>query len=124
MANQYVIGIDLGTTNSGVAYADSTVHGADALSLPPVDLLSVTQLVNPGEVRPEPLLPSALYLPDEKDFPEGSTALPWSSDATFVVGTLALKRGVERSNRLVTSAKSWLSHSGVDRTSQLLPVNA
>lgn len=123
MPNQYVIGIDLGTTNCGIACAD-TSQELDALSLPPVNLLPITQLVNPGEVRDEPLLPSALYLPDEKDFPEGSTTLPWDTEPDYVVGTLALKRGVERSNRLVTSAKSWLSHSGVDRTSQLLPLNA
>ena len=121
--SQFVIGIDLGTTNCGVAYADAA-QLTDALSLPEVHLQPVTQLVNPGEVRDEPLLPSSLYLPDDKDFPQGSTELPWPSDPTIVVGTLAQKRGVERSNRLVNSAKSWLSHTGVDRTSELLPLNA
>ncbi|MBL8226986.1 MAG: Hsp70 family protein [Bryobacterales bacterium] len=123
MSSRYVIGIDLGTTNCGVASADTSL-AADALHLPPVELQPVTQLVNPGEVTPEALLPSSLYIPDEKDFPEGSTVLPWEHDASFVVGTLAQRRGVERSNRLVNSAKSWLSHSGVDRTSTILPLNA
>src|SRR5258706_272853 len=121
--SQFVIGIDLGTTNCGVAFADAS-QATDPLAMPPVHLQPVPQLVNAGEVREEDLLPSALYLPDEKDFPPGSTDLPWDSDPGIVVGTLALKRGVERTNRLVTSAKSWLSHTGVDRTAELLPLNA
>ncbi|MFN7937564.1 MAG: Hsp70 family protein [Bryobacteraceae bacterium] len=123
MSSRYVIGIDLGTTNCGVAFVDASQMD-DPFHLPEVQLLAVPQLVNPGEVRDEPLLPSALYLPDEKDFPGGSLELPWESDPSMVTGALALKRGTERSNRLVTSAKSWLSHSGVDRTAALLPLNA
>lgn len=121
--SQFVIGIDLGTTNCGVAYADASQIN-DPLAMPPVQLQNVPQLVNPGEVRQEPLLPSSLYLPDEKDFPQGTTELPWGGQAGVVVGALAHKRGVERTNRLVTSAKSWLSHTGVDRTAELLPLNA
>lgn len=123
MAGNLVIGIDLGTTNCAVAWADAS-HADDPLAPPDVRLFEVPQLVNPGEVRAEALLPSSLYLPDAKDFPEGSTALPWEAAPETVVGTLALKRGVERANRLVSSAKSWLSHGGVDRTSALLPLNA
>ena len=109
-----VIGIDLGTTNSSLAY--STGEG--------VELFAIPQLVNAGEVRPEPLLPSSLYLPGPNDFPEGSTALPWDDAPPFVAGALAQKRGVESAGRLVTSAKSWLCHGGVDRTSALLPLAA
>lgn len=123
MAGDLVIGIDLGTTNCAVAWADPA-QAPDALSLPPVQLFPVPQLTNPGEVRDETLLPSSLYLPDQKDFPEGSTALPWGGDPNVVVGALAHKRGIERPGRLVTSAKSWLSHSGVDRSAALLPLNA
>lgn len=123
MSKKYVIGIDLGTTNCGVAWADASAID-DPYKLPPVELFPVAQLVNPGEVREEALLPSSLYLPDEKDFPAGTLALPWNEDPGFVVGSLAQKRGVERAGRLVASAKSWLSHSGVDRTAALLPVSA
>jgi len=123
MSSRYVIGIDLGTTNCGVAFVDASQMD-DPFKLPEVQLLPVPQLVNPGEVRDEPLLPSALYLPDDKDFQGGSLDLPWPTDPSMVTGALALKRGTERSNRLVTSAKSWLSHSGVDRTAALLPLNA
>jgi hypothetical protein len=86
--------------------------------------MGIPQLVNPGEVRDEDLLPSFLYLPGATDFPAGTLALPWDDAGAFVVGRLAQKRGVENAGRLVSSAKSWLSHSGVDRTAALLPFRA
>jgi hypothetical protein len=120
---RYVIGIDLGTTNCSLASADSSA-AADAFSLPPVTLIPIPQLVNPGEVREESLLPSSLYLPGAMDFPEGSLALPWNPQPTYAVGRLAQKRGVENAGRLISSAKSWLSQAGVDRTSAILPWSA
>ncbi len=69
----------------------------------------------------EPLLPSFLYIPGERDFPAGSIALPWDSQPRYVVGKLAQRRGAEISTRLVSSAKSWLSYSSVDRTAAMLP---
>ncbi len=123
MEPRYVIGIDLGTTNCSLAYADSTAV-ADALQLPPVTLMPIPQLVNAGEVRDESLLPSSLYLPGAMDFPEGSLALPWDAQASYLVGRLAQKRGVENAGRLISSAKSWLSHAGVDRTAAILPWSA
>lgn len=120
---RYVIGIDLGTTNCALAYAD--IHSVtDPFALPQVGLMGVTQLVNPGEVREETLLPSFLYLPGTTDFPSGSLALPWDPQPSFVVGRLAQKRGVENASRLVSSAKSWLSHAAVDRGAPILPFNA
>ena len=120
---KYVIGIDLGTTNSGAAYAEIRPD-ADPFAPANVELLPIPQLTNPGEVRDEDLLPSFLYLPGATDFPAGSLALPWDESRDYVVGRLAQKRGVENAGRLVSSAKSWLSHSAVDRTSPLLPFRA
>jgi molecular chaperone DnaK (HSP70) len=122
LPSQYVIGIDLGTTNCALAYAPAEGH--DPREQPPVALFEVPQLVNPGEVRDQPLLPSFLYLPGSSDFPAGSIALPWETSPDFVVGALAQKRGAEVASRLVSSAKSWLSHPGVDRTAPILPLNA
>jgi len=121
LSNQYVIGIDLGTTNCALAYAPA---GGDPREQPPVALFDIPQLVNPGEVRDEPLLPSFLYLPGSADFPAGSVALPWDESPGAVVGALAQKRGAEVASRLVSSAKSWLSNAGVDRTAPILPLNA
>jgi len=121
LPQQYVIGIDLGTTNCALAYAPLS---GDAHELPPVSLFEIPQLVNPGEVRDHPLLPSFLYMTGATEFPAGSLALPWDEAPPFLIGALAQKRGAEVVNRLVSSAKSWLSHAGVDRTAPILPLNA
>ena len=88
---KYVIGIDLGTTNSGVAYAE-ILADPDPFAPANVQLLAIPQLTNPGEVREEDLLPSFLYLPGSSDFPAGSIALPWDEAATAVTGRLAWAR--------------------------------
>ena len=123
MPPTFVIGIDLGTTNSALAYAE-VKPDADPFGPANVQLLPIPQLANPGEVSDEDLLPSFLYLPGASDFPAGTIALPWDPARDYVVGRLAQKRGIENAGRLVSSAKSWLSHSGVDRTAALLPFRA
>jgi molecular chaperone DnaK (HSP70) len=119
--SQYVIGIDLGTTNSALAYAAFTA--ADD-GQPNVQLFQVPQLVNPGEVAPLDLLPSSLYIPGTNEFVEGSLALPWNDHPPYITGQLARARGVENASRLVASAKSWLSHQNADPTQPLLPLSA
>ena len=93
-----VIGIDLGTTNCALAYT----RGES------VEQFAIPQLVHRGEVREESLLPSFLFL----------------DPAGPIVGVLAQKKGLENAGRLVASAKSWLSHAGVDREAAILPPNA
>jgi len=116
--SQYSIGIDLGTTNSALAFTGISEDE------PSVELARIPQLTNANEVSPEPLLPSFLYIPGEQDFPAGATALPWNDNPKYVVGKLAQRRGAEVSSRLVSSAKSWLSYSAVDRTAAMLPWKA
>ena len=123
MEPKYVIGIDLGTTNSALAYAEAAAE-ADPFAAPDVRLLGIPQLANPGEVREEQLLPSFVYIPGGTDFPAGTLGLPWDPQPQFVTGKLAQKRGGENAGRLVSSAKSWLSHAGVDRTAPILPFRA
>ncbi|GIV57914.1 MAG: Hsp70 family protein [Bacteroidetes bacterium] len=118
---KYIVGIDLGTTHCVVAYtrADHDPHEE-----PEIRLFEIPQVVSPGEVKAQPLLPSFLFLPGPHDVPEGALALPWQPDATEAVGEYARERGAEIPNRLVASAKSWLSHAGVDRTAPILPWDA
>ncbi len=118
---QNVIGIDLGTTNCSVAHGTQVPDLASNES--EIIIEPIPQVVNPGEVRDQPLLPSFLYLPGPTDFPAGSIDLPWKSNGPLV-GSLAQKRGSENSSRLVSSAKSWLSYAGIDRAAPLLPLNA
>ena len=119
--SRYAIGIDLGTTNCALAYTHLADNPADS---PQVTLQPIPQLLNANEVGAEPLLPSFLFIPGERDFPQGSTALPWDPAPALVVGKLAQRRGAEVSSRLVSSAKSWLSYSSVDRTAAMLPLKA
>jgi molecular chaperone DnaK (HSP70) len=114
---RFVVGIDLGTTNSALAYVDATQPAESAR----VELAEIPQLVSPGEVAARPLLPSFMYLPGSMDFPPGSTALPWDPTPAHVIGELARRRGAENALRLVASAKSWLSYAGANRTSPILP---
>src|SRR3954447_149869 len=118
--SQYIVGIDLGTTNSALAFVRSTSDGDPE----PVQVLGIPQLVNPGEVAPLDLLASTLYIPGPNEFVEGSLALPWNERAQYIVGRLARNRGVENANRVVNSAKSWLSHQNADPTQPLLPLGA
>src|SRR3984957_15046446 len=89
-----------------------------------IEVRSIPQLVNPNEVAERTLLPSFLYIPGEFDFPRASISLPWEPEPGFVIGELARKRGAESPNRLVASAKSWLSYAGVNRTTPILPWQA
>ena len=119
MAAKYIVGIDLGTTNSALARCDAVAEEEGG-----IEVRSIPQLVNPNEVAERTLLPSFIYIPGEFDFPKGSVALPWDPEPKLVIGELARKRGAESPNRLVASAKSWLSYVAVDRTAPILPWQA
>src|SRR6516162_5815785 len=100
---RYLIGIDLGTTNSALAYVDMEIKTRDGR--PEVQTFAAPQLVNPGEVKPRQLLPSFLYLPGPHDVPTGTTALPWDKDRNYAVGEFARNHGAKVTGRLATSAK-------------------
>lgn len=116
---RYVVGIDLGTTNSAVAYVDTHAEPWR------VSTFQVPQLVAPGVVEPRDTLPSCHYQRAEGEFAAGALRLPWSNDdPEFAVGFLARDQGTMAPGRLVASAKSWLCHAGVDRLADLLPWHA
>ncbi len=120
---RYIIGIDLGTTNSALSYVDLAADAA-ADAPPTIHIFNVPQLIAPGTMGDRPVLPSFLYLPGEYDLPPGSTALPWSSEPSDLVGEGAREQGAKVPGRLVASAKSWLAHGAVDRTAPILPWGA
>ena len=120
MDSEFIVGIDLGTTNSAIAYCES----ASASEKARIQVGTIPQTVNPNEVADRTLLPSFLYIPSDSDFPKGSISLPWDSEPKFVIGELARKRGAESPGRLVASAKSWLSHAAANRTAPILPWQA
>ena len=119
---RYAIGIDLGTTHSALSYVDlQASDGEKAVE----SVLPIPQLTAPGTIEALPLLPSFLYLPHPDEMPAGERALPWSQgEETAVAGEMARSRGATTPIRLVSSAKSWLCHPGVDRRAAILPQDA
>jgi hypothetical protein len=114
--SRYVVGIDLGTTNSAVAYID--LQGPSPRH---ISILDIPQLIGPEKMGRRSVLPSFLYLPGLYELSPGSTALPWDPDRDYIVGEFAREQGARVPGRLVSSAKSWLAHGGVDRTAPILP---
>ena len=108
----HVIGIDLGTTNSALAWADA--RG-------PIRIFDVPQLVAAGEPGAQGTLPSFLYFPTDAERETGIARLPWTAEPDAIVGVFAREHGALVPGRLVSSTKSWLSNSLVDRTAPLLP---
>jgi molecular chaperone DnaK (HSP70) len=112
---RYIVGIDLGTTNSALAYVDASDPERRVSAFP------VPQLVSEGLVAERPTLPSFLYLGGEHDVAPGHLALPWDAQRQYAVGEFARVQGARVPGRLVSSAKSWLCHGGVDREAPILP---
>lgn len=118
MTAKYAIGIDLGTTNSALAWCSLETEE------PKVALLSVPQIVAPATVEERTLLPSFLYLGTEADAKAKSFDLLWEKKRDFAAGEFARRQAAEVPTRTVAAAKSWLCHSRVDRHQAILPWNA
>ncbi|MFL9982737.1 Hsp70 family protein [Paraburkholderia sediminicola] len=126
---RYSVGIDLGTSNTVLAYA--------AAGSQEIRVFEIDQLVSLGEVAARPLLPSVRYHPAPGELSAGDLQLPWRApdgsignagesqqDPPVVIGRLARALGGQVPGRLVASAKSWLSHASVDRVAPILPWGA
>ena len=118
---RFSIGIDLGTTHCALSYVDREASDGDQVVQ---GVLDIPQLTGPASVEARPLLPSFLYMPHESELTAADRALPWGKPQDFVVGEFARSRGAATPIRLVSSAKSWLCHPGVDRSAPLLPPDA
>jgi molecular chaperone DnaK (HSP70) len=113
--SRFVVGIDLGTTNSAVGFVDTWQDDWQ------IQTFTIAQLVAPGEVERRPTLPSFHYEPPETEGAASALRLPWSSNSKFGVGVFAREFGRANPGRMIESAKSWLCHAGVDRRVALLP---
>ncbi|HDY7752031.1 TPA: hsp70 family protein [Vibrio vulnificus] len=120
---RYLVGIDLGTTNTVVAFCELTEN----LQQSNVSLFDIDQLIGPGEVVRKPLLPSFRYHPANGQIAPADLTLPWENQtvagdiANVIIGEWARELGAKVEGRQVSSAKSWLSHQAVDRHSDILP---
>jgi hypothetical protein len=115
---RFIIGIDLGTTHSAVAM--TAVPGPESPD-GRVAVFAIPQLTSPTTVEARALLPSYFYFAHAS---EGALPLPWDAERRFAVGEYARTRGVESPARVIASAKSWLSHTGIDRRAPALPAGA
>jgi hypothetical protein len=119
MAQSKGVGIDLGTTNCALAHLPLGGEEAEEPAIHPIQ-----QVIQPGEVSTRSLLPSFLYVAGEHELPEASLDLPWATGRSFCTGAFAREQGAKVPGRLVSSAKSWLCHTGVNRRDAILPWKA
>lgn len=118
MAAKFAIGIDLGTTNSVIAYAPLEEAKAEIRTVP------IPQFVAPGQIELLSGLPSFLYLPTDEQWESGVWKAEGQSYEKLVIGAYARQISAENPDRTIAAAKSWLCHSRVDRRSGLLPWNS
>lgn len=121
---RYVVGIDLGTSNSALSFAD--LNEARAHKTPRIQQLEIPQLYGPGDLQEKPLLPSAIYLAADFEISAEQAELPWNAGQASrqLTGEIARRMGAKSANRLIDSAKSWLCHGGVNRSAKILPWHA
>jgi len=119
---RFLVGIDLGTTNSSLAYVDSE-GGPEAASAVPV-VLPVPQLVAPGRTESRETLPSFLYFPIDEGAGPAPALHAGQQPSGPIVGVHAREEGALRPDAQVSSAKSWLCHPTADRTAKILPWGA
>lgn len=115
MTASHCVGIDLGTTNSVVAFTPRSVDDG-----PQLQLLPIPQLIGPGQVESRLSLPSFLYLPRDGELESLKTDLV-DDPAGGVAGHYARLQSAENPQRVVVAAKSWLCHGKVGRTEAVLP---
>src|SRR6516225_6544269 len=113
MNPRFSLGIDLGTSNCAMAVADNDSDSTD--------VLPITQIVTNNQLGAMRTLPSAFYLPHPEEFLAGSFRLPWDAAGPGIVGQFARDHGALVPDRLVTSAKSWLSNPHIDPKQRMLP---
>jgi molecular chaperone DnaK (HSP70) len=116
--SNYLIGIDLGTTNCTMAFVkkDETKPNIEQFMIPQVTA---------NETEGESLaLPSFLYFPLNQELNAKIAGISWDPKRQYCVGLFARERGAELPSRLIASAKSWLCHSGINRRDKLLPLIA
>ncbi|MFT3927210.1 MAG: Hsp70 family protein [Myxococcales bacterium] len=113
------VGIDLGTTHCALSSIDLELSEGEQVAQ---SGLGIAQVVAPGQVERQALLPSFLYLPHPSELAPDALTLPWTGfPSGFVVGEAARALGTKSAARLVSSAKSWLGHAAVDRHAAILP---
>ncbi|MCK5784397.1 MAG: Hsp70 family protein [Desulfobacterales bacterium] len=114
----YIIGIDLGTTNSVVTYTNANIQKG---TRPEINIFQIPQLVDTGTVEKKDVFPSFIFLPSKHEVSSRALSLPWNQDNQIAAGEFARDRGAEVPDRMISSSKSWLCHTMIDRNKPVLP---
>ncbi len=118
--SRYIVGIDLGTTNSTLSFVDLNEVQNDGSAIPVAEF-PVPQVIAPGAVEARPTLPSAVYVAGGSELPPDSLHLPWRAEHKVAIGRFAQEQGAKVPSRFIHSSKSWLCHGGVAREEPILP---
>tara|TARA_R110002096_G_scaffold215310_15_gene403194 strand:- start:13765 stop:15597 length:1833 start_codon:yes stop_codon:yes gene_type:complete len=115
---KFSIGIDLGTSNSALALADMESSESP-------EILEIPQVLGVNALGDKETFASATYLPNAAEFPDNVARVPWNDGSESILrGQFAREHGAMVPDRLVTSAKSWLSNPHVDPKKAVLPWNS
>jgi molecular chaperone DnaK (HSP70) len=115
---KFSVGIDLGTTHCAINYSELEIKkGEKAI----IHTFLIPQVASPGQVEDLHLLPSFIYLPHHDEMSIDDISLPWQQDDFIITGEYAREKGTTTSNRIVSSAKSWLCQENIDKRSGILP---
>ncbi len=115
---EYIIGIDLGTTNTIVAYTEAEISEDRT---PEIRIFEIPQIIGVGVIETRKILPSFVYLPGSQEISGHGLSLPWNNDNKTIVGEFARERGAEVPQRVISSSKSWLCNVMIDRNNPVLP---
>lgn len=120
-SSPFVVGIDLGTTNTALAFARWSSQAEKSEDRVGIETFAIPQVLQPGRFDAKPLLPSYVYLPQPGEVPSGSLQTAWDNTRPYAVGEAAKAQASLTPSRVVSSAKSWLCHAGIDRRAANLP---
>ena len=114
---KYLVGIDLGTTNIVLSYAPVSAAAAEGPAQ--ITLLPLVQELAKGAIEKLDVLPSFIF-----ERVKEKPVLAWDENSKYIIGDYARERGAEVPDRLISSAKSWLCNTRIDRTLPVLPWNS
>ncbi len=115
MEQQYLVGIDLGTTNTVVYYIDKSNDDWQS------QVFNIPQITALGEMSEKNSLPSFIYLAEENEVASGALNLPWSENLDYSIGEFAKQNASKSPQKTVSSSKSWLCTENVNRKDDILP---
>ena len=115
-SRRWVVGIDLGTTNSAMSRLPIRAEGQ-----PDLENIPITQRISETQVGTLPTLPSFLYLPGPHEMPLHAMELPWNQELDYAVGSFARTQSAKIPGRTASSAKSWLAHRRAEPGEAILP---